>query len=88
MREVPPTNLHVAERIAAILGESKLPVVVIGAIALAAHRYPRFTEDIDLGILASQSAMQSVTNSLRTEGFDVEFHKPDAEDPLGGVIDV
>jgi hypothetical protein len=88
MRDVPPANLRVAERVAAILGESKLPVVVIGAVALAAHRYPRFTEDIDLAVLASQSEMQSLTESLRAEGFDVEFHKPDAEDPLAGVIDV
>lgn len=83
-----PANLRVAERIATMLGESKVPVVVIGAVALAAHRYTRFTEDIDLGVLASQTEMQRLTDLLRAEGFDVAFHQPDADDPLGGVIDV
>lgn len=88
MPDKPPANLQAAERVASLLGASSLPVVVIGAVALAAHRYPRFTEDIDLGILATQADMQRVTDSLRAEGFDAEFHPPDAEDPLGGVIDV
>lgn len=88
MQDNHPANLQVAEEIAAILGEFMLPVVVIGAVALAAHRYPRFTEDIDLAVLASQTEMQRLTDRLRSRGFDVEFHKPDAEDPLGGVIDV
>jgi hypothetical protein len=83
-----PANLQVAEQIAQILCQSNLPVVVIGAVALAAHRYPRFTEDIDLGVLASSAEMQSLTDFFRAEGFDADFHKPDAEDPLGGVIDV
>jgi hypothetical protein len=83
-----PANLRVAERIAEILGEFKLPALVIGAVALAAHRYTRFTEDIDIGVLASQAEMQSLTGLLQAEGFDAEFHQPDADDPLGGVIDV
>ena len=71
-----------------ILGEFKLPALVIGAVALAAHRYTRFTEDIDIGVLASQAEMQSLTGLLQAEGFDAAFHEPDADDPLGGVIDV
>ena len=88
MPDTPPAILEVAESIAAFLDESRLPTIVIGAVALAAHRYPRFTEDFDLGVLASQSTMQSLTDSLRGHGFDALFHPPDAEDPLGGVIDV
>ncbi len=38
----------VAERIVALLAALDVPVVVIGAVALAAHGYIRFTEDIDL----------------------------------------
>lgn len=88
MPDARPACLRVAEQIAAMLGKSGIPAVVIGAVALAAHRYPRFTEDIDLGVLASQTKMRSLTDSLRTEGFEVEFHEPDAQDPLAGVIDV
>jgi hypothetical protein len=88
MPDTPPAILEVAERIATFLDQSKLPVVVIGAVALAAHRFPRFTEDIDLGVLASQATMQGLADSLRRQGFDAVFHPPDAEDPLGGVVDV
>ena len=71
-----------------MLDVRNIPTVVIGAVALAAHRYIRFTEDIDLGVLASLGEMRSLVEALRAEGFDAEFHEPDAEDPLGGVIDI
>jgi hypothetical protein len=32
--------------------------------------------------------MRALTAALRDEGFVVDFHEPDGEDPLGGVIDV
>lgn len=71
-----------------MLATANVPFVVIGAIALAAHRYVRFTEDIDLGVLADLPQMRSLANLLTAEGYDVEFHEPDDNDPLGGVIDV
>ena len=88
MQDEPPTNLQVADRIARMLADSRIPVVVIGAVALAAHRYVRFTEDIDLGVIADLARMRSLVESLRAEGYHTEFHEPDGEDPLGGVIDV
>lgn len=57
-------------------------------MALAAHRYVRFTEDIDLGVDASPTQMLALVEALLTEGYSVEFHEPDADDPLGGVIDL
>src|SRR5690606_6199820 len=60
----------------------------IGAIALAAHHYVRQTEDLDFGINASLPKMRQLTESFRKAGFQVDFREPDAEDPLGGVIDV
>lgn len=36
-------NLDEAERIAELLAREGLEVLVIGAVALAAHRYVRFT---------------------------------------------
>lgn len=88
MHDEAPGNLQVADRIAGMLAASNVPFVVIGAVALAAHRYVRFTEDIDLGVLADLPQMRSLVDSLRAEGYDVEFHEPDEDDPLGGVIDV
>jgi hypothetical protein len=80
--------LEVAERIGGMIAARNLPVLVIGAVALAAHRYVRFTKDIDLGVLADLSGMRSIVEALRSDGYDAEFHEPDATDPLGGVIDV
>jgi hypothetical protein len=88
MQDGESTNLQVAERIARMLAGFNIPVVVIGAVALAAHRYVRFTEDIDLGVIADLAGMRRLVESLREEGYQAELHEPDGDDPLGGVIDV
>jgi hypothetical protein len=72
----------------AILRQHRLDAVVIGAVALAAHQYVRQTEDIDLGISSDLATMRAVANSLREAGYTVALREPDADDPLGGVIDV
>ena len=82
------SNLRAAERVAALLAGSQVPAVVIGAVALAAHRYVRYTEDIDLGVDADLPKMRALATTLRDEGFMIDFHEPDRDDPLCGVIDV
>ncbi|MGJ8633373.1 MAG: hypothetical protein ACSHX7_05580 [Luteolibacter sp.] len=82
------TNLSVAERVATLLEERGLPCVVIGAVALAAHRYLRFTEDIDLGVNADLKQMRSLVETLNQDGYDAEFNEPGRDDPLGGVINI
>lgn len=81
-------NLQAAERVASLLIANGAPAIVIGAVALAAHRYIRHTEDIDLGVDADLPKMRLIAAVLRNEGFDVDFHEPDTDDPLGGVIDI
>lgn len=81
-------SLEEAERIAELLLAEGLSVVVIGAVALAAHRYIRFTQDIDLGVDADINQMRGLVEVLRGAGYAVELHEPDGEDPLGGVIDI
>lgn len=88
MSDQAETNLQVAERVALMLAERGVPVVVIGAVALAAHGYVRFTEDIDLGVNADISQMRALVDDLRKEGYEAEFHAPDGDDPLAGVINV
>lgn len=88
MQDEAPTNLQVADQIAGMLATLNVPVVVIGAVALAAHRYIRFTEDIDLGVIADLARMRGLVDSLRKAGYSAIFHEPDGDDPLGGVIDV
>ena len=84
----PEANLRAAERIAGLLSKLQVECVVIGAIAMAAHRYIRHTEDIDLAVNADLSSLRAATELLQSEGFDVLFHEADGDDPLGGVIDV
>lgn len=84
----PTTNLAVAEKVASLLASHGTPCLVIGAVALAAHRYVRYTEDIDLGVDADLPTMRAIADSLRAKGYEVEFHQPDAEDPLGGVLNI
>ena len=81
-------NLHVAESVAAVLLEFQVDAVVIGAIALAAHHYVRYTEDIDLGINTDLARLRQITDALRAKGFQAELRKPYDADPLSGVTDV
>lgn len=84
----PDALLAAAERIASLLADRGIPAVVIGASALAAHRYVRHTEDIDLGVNVAIRDLDSVADWLRKAGYDVAVREPDGQDPLGGVIDV
>ena len=80
--------LRAAEEILHCLHAHQLDAVVIGAVALAAHRYVRQTEDLDLGVNANVRKLRELTDSLRQAGYQAELHEPDADDPLGGVIDI
>lgn len=84
----PEGNLRAAERVASLLAENGVRAVLIGGVALAAHRYVRHTVDIDLGVDADVPKMRVLAAALCGEGFVVDFHEPDGDDPLGGVIDV
>lgn len=80
--------LHAAEDVVSILQEHRVDAVVIGAVALAAFHYVRYTEDVDLGVNADLPTLRAVADSLRRVGYSVDLREPDAIDPLGGVIDV
>lgn len=80
--------LRAAEDILNRLHEHQLDAIVIGAVALAAHRYVRQTEDLDLGTNANVQKLRELTASLRAAGYHAELREPDAEDALGGVIDI
>lgn len=81
-------TLHAAEQIGALLEAEGIGVVVIGAVALAAHLYVRFTRDVDLGVNADVQQMRQFREMLISRGYEATLHEPDREDPLGGVIDV
>jgi hypothetical protein len=81
-------TFEVAERISAILESQHVPAIVIGAIALAVHGYPRNTVDLDLAVAVPPGSLAGLTDELRREGWSVEVSLPDAQDPLGGVINI
>jgi hypothetical protein len=80
--------LREAETISSILQQEGVESVVIGAIALAVHRYVRYTQDVDLGVNADLKQMRRLVEVLQAKGYDAVFHEPDGDDPLGGVIDI
>ena len=80
--------LAAAEQVASLLTDRGINAVVIGAVALAAHRYVRHTEDIDLGVNIAIRDLDAVAAGIRDAGYDVEVREPDGQDPLGGVLDV
>ena len=84
----PEEVIRAAEEVAGVLESHGVEAVVIGAVALAAHGYVRFTEDLDLGVSTDLGTLGQTAAALRTAGFDVELREPDGQDPLGGVVDV
>ncbi len=77
-----------AEKIAEILAGAEVASALIGGVALAAHRYPRSTEDLNLAVGVEPRRLDEVAGELRREGFTVELSEPDDLDPLGGVLRV
>jgi hypothetical protein len=81
-------TLVVAERAVAILAEEHVDALVIGALALAAHNYPRATDDLDLAIAVAPSELGRLAARFEAEGWSADVRTPDPSDPLGGVVDV
>jgi hypothetical protein len=83
-------TLRIAVRVAGILDQLGVPCALIGAAALAAHGYPRATEDIDMAVATDPfttlaEAQRRIALELQVEA---KLVTPDADDPLGGVLTV
>jgi hypothetical protein len=82
-------TLAAAREVASILDGLGIESALIGAMALAAHHYIRHTEDVDLATAVDPfSALSAAADRLRSSGYEVELNAPDAQDPLGGVLNV
>ena len=77
-----------AEAVVRLAGTLGHDLLVIGAAALAGHRYVRLTNDLDLGGNLSPADLRRVATALRQNGYSVELREADADDPLGGVLDI
>lgn len=84
----PENVIRAAEEVVGILEARGVGAVVIGAVALAAHGYVRFTDDLDLGVNTDLGSLRQAADALRMAGFEVELREPDGQDPLGSVVDV
>jgi hypothetical protein len=64
------------------------PHALIGAHAMAARGYPRFTVDIDLLTTDPRVLDPATWDELVRHGATVEPRQGDADDPLGGVVHI
>jgi hypothetical protein len=64
------------------------PHCLIGAHAMAARGYPRFTIDVDLLTSDPRVLQRDAWNALGTCGATIEPRRGDADDPLGGVVHI
>lgn len=83
-----PDIIAAAEDIMGVLRSHRIDAVIIGAVALAAYNYVRQTDDMDIGVNASIATLRELASALQAKGYDVALREPDAQDPLGGVLDV
>jgi len=77
-----------AEDVMGVLHRHRIDAVIIGAVALAAYNYVRQTDDMDFGVNADITVLRELEHALRAKGYDVALREPDAQDPLGGVLDI
>ena len=76
-------NLDPVRRVLDALG---VRYALIGAHAMAARGYPRFTLDVDLLTTDVRVLDASHWTALQRDGAQVDARRGDADDPLGGVV--
>jgi hypothetical protein len=76
------------ELVQRVLRAIDAPHALIGAHAMAARGYPRFTVDIDLLTSDTRVLTPSLWTPLIEAGASVDPRKGDAEDPLAGVVHI
>ncbi len=81
--------LGLAERVAEEAHALGIETALIGAAALAIHGYARATLDLDLASAVDPgSDLRALEAALRGIGLHTKLNLPDAEDALGGVLNV
>jgi hypothetical protein len=83
----PVASLALAEQVAQAAKQLGFDTALIGAAALAVHRYTRGTEDIDLAVAVDPSVqLTALDRALTSAGLHTCLRLPDDQDPLGGVL--
>lgn len=84
-----PPPFDLAERVTVAASARGIPTAVIGAGALALHRFVRATQDVDLATCVDPGAkLRPLESDLRAQGLHTELRMPDGDDPLGGLLRV
>jgi len=78
-------NIEPVRRVLDALGA---PYALIGAHAMAARGYPRFTVDIDLLTTDRRVLDRTTWKTIEGEGGSVDPRRGDDDDPLGGVVHI
>lgn len=76
------------EPVCRVLEHIGAPFALIGAHAMAARGYPRFTLDIDLLTTDDRVLDDALWAGLATTGAQITPRRGDPDDPLGGVVHV
>jgi len=85
----PATSLALAEQVAETAKRLGCASALIGAAALAVHRFTRGTEDIDLAIMVDPyRGLVALDQALASSGLQTSLRLPDDDDPLGGVLSI
>lgn len=74
------------EPVTRVLDAAAVPYALIGAHAMAARGYPRFTVDVDLLTTDARVLEAAMWVSLVEEGARIDRRRGDADDPLAGVV--
>jgi hypothetical protein len=74
------------EPVRRVLDGSGVRYALIGAHAMAARGYPRFTVDVDLLTTDPRVLDAAFWAALERDGTQVDARRGDADDPLGGVV--
>jgi len=78
-------NIEPVRRVLESLGA---PYALIGAHAMAARGYPRFTVDVDLLTTDSCVLDHSLWAELERAGATIDSRRGDDDDPLAGVVHI
>jgi len=76
------------EPVRRVLDELGAPYALIGAHAMAARGYPRFTVDIDLLTTDPRVLDRGIWADLARTGATVDARRGDVDDPLAGVVHI
>lgn len=78
--------VELGERIAQLARSLNIDTIVIGAYAMAIHRYVRGTLDFDLGSNVDIKELVRLQRAVEESGLSATLNRPDAEDDLGGKL--